>query len=119
MYIKEKEIYPAFVQKHNSTREKQIILLFIPNEEKEGWHYLAVKKLSTLLRGITSKHSGDCYWLNCFYSFRTENKLKSHEKVCKNKDLYGIVMLSEKDKILEFMKSVYEINVWNQMKCHT
>ena len=27
----------------------------IPNEEKEGRsHYLAVKKLSTLLRGITS-----------------------------------------------------------------
>ena len=25
----------------------------ILNEEKEGWHYLAVKKLSTLLRGIT------------------------------------------------------------------
>ena len=25
----------------------------IPNEEKEGpWHYFAVKKLSTLLRGI-------------------------------------------------------------------
>ena len=28
----------------------------IPNEEKEGWHYLAVKKMFTLLRGITSKH---------------------------------------------------------------
>ena len=27
----------------------------IPNEEKKGWHYLAVKKLSKLLRGITSK----------------------------------------------------------------
>ena len=26
----------------------------IPNEEKEGWHYLAVKKLCTLLREITS-----------------------------------------------------------------
>ena len=25
----------------------------IPNEEKDGWHYLAVKKLCTLLRGIT------------------------------------------------------------------
>ena len=31
----------------------------ISNEEKEGWHYLAVKKkLSTLLRGITSKYHG-------------------------------------------------------------
>ena len=34
--------------------------------------------------------------------FRTENKLKSHEKVCQNKDFCGVVMLSEKDDILEF-----------------
>ena len=61
-----------------------------------------IKKLSTLLRGITSKHDGDFYCLNCLHSFRTENKLKSHEKVCKNKDFCGIVMPSEKDNILEF-----------------
>ena len=42
-YVKDKEILPAYISKHNSTREKQIILFFIPNEEKEGWHYLAVK----------------------------------------------------------------------------
>ena len=29
-------------------------------------------------------------------------KLKSHEKICKNKDFYGIAMPSEKDNILEF-----------------
>ena len=44
----------------------------IPNEEK--WHYLAVKKLSTLLRGIISKHHGDFYCLNCLHSFATEKK---------------------------------------------
>ena len=38
------------------------------------------KKLSALLRGITSKHHGDFYCLNYLHSFRTENKLKSHEK---------------------------------------
>ena len=27
----------------------------IPNEEKEGWHYLAAKKLCALLHGITLK----------------------------------------------------------------
>ena len=102
-YIKEKEIYPAYVSKHNSTREKQIILLMIPNKEKEGrWHYFAVKKLSTLLHGITSKHKGDFYCLNCLHSFRTENKFKSQEKVCKNKDFCGIVLPPEKDNILEF-----------------
>ena len=34
--IKEKKILPAHISKHNSTHEKQIILLMIPNEEKEG-----------------------------------------------------------------------------------
>ena len=53
----------------------------IPNEEKEGWHYLEVKKLSILLRKITSKYHGDFYCLNCLHSFRTENKLKCHEKI--------------------------------------
>ena len=78
----------------------------IPNEEKEGreakskgrWHYLAAKILSILLRGITSKHHGDFYCLNCLHFFRTESKLKSHGKVCKNKDFCGIVLPSEKDK---------------------
>ena len=74
----------------------------ILNEEKERWDYLAASKLSKLLIGITSKHHGDFYCLNCLHTFRTENKLKSHEKVCKNKDFYGIVMPSEKDKTLEF-----------------
>ena len=31
LYIKEKEIYPAFIWKHNSTCGKQIILLMIAN----------------------------------------------------------------------------------------
>ena len=42
----------------------------IPNGE--GWHDLAVKKLSTSLRGITSKHHGDFYCLSCLHSFATE-----------------------------------------------
>ena len=52
----------------------------IPNgkgseDKSEGrWHYLAVKKLSALLRGITSKHHGDFYCLNCLHSFATEKK---------------------------------------------
>ena len=34
--LKKKEILPAYISKHNSTREKQIILLMIPNKGKEG-----------------------------------------------------------------------------------
>ena len=37
-----------------------------PNKENKGCHYLAVKRLSKLLKEITSKHHGD------FYRFRKE-----------------------------------------------
>ena len=47
----------------------------------EGWHYIAVKKLSTLLRGITSKHHSDFHCLNCLHSLRTENKPGPHKRV--------------------------------------
>ena len=40
--------------------------------------------------------------MNYLHSFRTENELKSHEKVCKNKDFCEIVMPSEKYSILGF-----------------
>ena len=59
------------------------------------------KRLLALLHGITSKHKGDFCCLNCLHTFTTENKLKSHEKVCKNKDFCEILMPLEKDKILE------------------
>ena len=94
-YTKEKEICPAYISKINSNCEKQMFLLMIPNEGKEGWHCLAVKKLSTLLRGVTSKHHRDFYCLNCLHFFRTENKLRSHEKYVK--DFHGILMRSEND----------------------
>ena len=67
--------------KHNSMLEKQIVLFVTPNENI--WHYLAITKLSSLLKGITSKHLGDFY-LNRLYYFATGNKLKSQEDVKKN-----------------------------------
>ena len=47
----------------------------ILNKLKEGWDYLAVKRLSTFLRGITSKHHGDFCCFSCRHSFRTEKKI--------------------------------------------
>ena len=41
----------------------------------EKGNYLAVKKLSALLKGITSSHKVDFYSLNCFLSHSTANKL--------------------------------------------
>ena len=74
----------------------------IPPEEESSWHYLAVRKSSALLHEINSKHEGNFYCLNCLHSFTIENKLKSHERICKNKDFYGIVMPSQKDNLLQF-----------------
>ena len=54
-----KKINIAYKSKHNLTREKKVMLLMISNGEK--WHYLTVKNLSGLLRGITSNHAGDVF----------------------------------------------------------
>ena len=67
----------AYNSKYNLIRDKQIILLMISNGE--NWHYLVVKNLSRLLRGISSNYDGDYYCLNCFHSYRTENKLNAHK----------------------------------------
>ena len=59
------------------------------------------KIVSALLRGIASKRNDDYYCLNYLHSFKTNSKLKSHKKVCKNKDFCN-VMPSENTKILKF-----------------
>ena len=48
---------------------------------KKDWHCIAIKRLSALLRGITSKDNGDLYSLNCLHSFRTENKQQTENNV--------------------------------------
>ena len=78
------KIRHAYKSKYNLNRKNQVTLLGITDAEK--WHYLAVKSSSALFRGITSKHEGDFYCLNCFQSFTTEHKLKKHKKVCENHD---------------------------------
>ena len=71
----------AYKSKHNFNfkRKNQVILLMITGGKK--WHYLAVKRLSALLRGITSNHNGDFYFLKCFHSYSAKSKLKKHERV--------------------------------------
>ena len=91
MYVKKEEVYPAFVSKHYSNCEKH----FLKVSNREGWHYLAVKNWRT-----TSKNNGDFYSLNCFHSFRTKSKLKSHKKVCENKDFCNVIMHSEDTEIV-------------------
>ena len=74
----------------------------IPNGER--WHYLAVKKLAALLRGITSKHDGNFYCLNCRNNFLQQktniNFIKNFVKIVEI--FCNVIMLSEDTKILEF-----------------
>ena len=95
-----KKIEIAYKSKHNLTREKQVILLMISNGE--SWHYLILKNLSRLLRGITSNHDGDFYCLNCFHSYRTKNKLDAHKKICENHDYYHIEMPTKDNNIIKY-----------------
>ena len=95
-----KKIHVAYKLKHNLTREKQIILLMITNGEK--WHYLTVKSLSGLLRGITSNHAGDFYCLNCFCAYSTKYKLKAHKKLCENHNYCHVEMPTKDNNTIKY-----------------
>ena len=71
-------------------------------DDGERWHYLAVRSLSALLRGISLSNNGDFYGLNCFHSYRTFNKLKKYERVCNNHCYCHIDMPGEGKNILEY-----------------
>ena len=47
-----KKVRHVYKSKCKEKRENKVILLMITDGKK--WHYLAVKKLSALLKGITS-----------------------------------------------------------------
>ena len=102
-----KTINLAYKSKYNRKRENQVVLLMITNGEK--WHYIALKSvrtddgfnrpirsLSRLFRGITANNNGDFYCLGCLHSFRTDNALKRHERLCDNND-YCYVEMPTKD----------------------
>ena len=94
-----KDISHAYKSKFNLTRENQVILLMI-SDDGEKWHYLCVKKLSALLRGISSNLNGDVYCMNCFKSFRTKSKLEIHKNMCENHDYCYVQSLIMKIKHL-------------------
>ena len=112
------KIRHAYNLKHNLERENQVILLMITDGKK--WHYLAVKKLSALFRGISSNHKGDFYCLNCFFSYSAENKLKKRKNVSENHGCY-VDMPKEDNKILKYnhgekyMKVLF--NIYAELEC--
>ena len=65
------------------------------------WRIIAVKNLSTLLRGITSNHNGDFYCFNCSLSYSTKNRLKNYERLCNDHDDCHVEMLKKDKKVLQ------------------
>ena len=96
-------------------------------EDIQGkWHYIALKgditddgykkpinSISKLFRGITSNNNGDFYCLNCLHSFRTDNGLKKHERLCNKHDYCEIVMPTEDKNILKYNHGEKSLKVAN------
>ena len=108
-----KTIRLAYKSKYNCKRENQVVLLMITDGKK--WHYLALKSvrttngynrpvisLSRLFRGITLNNNGDFYSLSCLHSFRTDNVLNRHERLCDKHDYCYVKMPTEDNKILKY-----------------
>ena len=68
-----------------------------------NWHYLAVKSISGLLKGITSNHNGDFHCLNCFHAYTTEKKHRKHERICSDHDFCNLKMRDKDNKILKYI----------------
>ena len=69
--------------------------------DDKKWHYLAVKIVPELLRGIASNHKQRFLLFKLFHSYSTKNKLKKHEKACNDHDYYHVEMPNEDNKILK------------------
>ena len=74
------------------------------------WRYLAVTNLSALLQGNSSNHRGDFYFLNCFSSYTTKNKLKKHEEIYNNHDSCHIETPKRWEKILKYNPGEKSLN---------
>ena len=87
----------------------------------ENWHYLAVKSLSGLFTGVTSKHKEDYYCLNCFHSYRTKNKLHAHKKVCENHEYWHIEMPNKDNNKIKYNQGEKSIKlpfiIYADLKC--
>ena len=77
----------------------------------EKWHYLTVKNLPRLVRGITSTHKEDLYCLNCFRSYRTRNKLEVHKKICENHNYCNIEMPTKDNNIIKYNQAEKSIKL--------
>ena len=84
------------------------------NETDKG-HYIAlisvrtdggfnrpIRGLSRLFRGINANNNGDFYCLDWLHSFRTDNALKRHGRLCGNNDYCHVEMPTKDNKTLKY-----------------
>ena len=76
-------------------------------------HYIALKcertddgfngpiSLSRLFRRVTSMHDKDFYCQNRLHSFKTDNAIEKHERLCDN-DYCSVKMPTKSNKILKY-----------------
>ena len=114
-----KTINLPYKSKYNRECKNQVVLILITNSEQSNeaykWHYIALKSihtddgfnhpirsLSRLFRGITGNNNGDFYCLGCLQSFRKDNALKRHERLCGNNDYCHVEMPTKDNKKLKY-----------------
>ena len=95
---------------YNRKREKVVHLLMI-TDNQNNWHYLAVKSIKRLCRGVTSNNHGDFYCLNCLHPYRTENALKKHERLCNNHDYCKPIMPKPGKNILKYCSGEKSLHI--------
>ena len=81
---------------------KNGITFALKSERTEGRFKRPVRSLSRLFNGITSNHNRDFYCLNCLHSFKTDNALEKHERLCDNNDYCSVEMPTQFNKILKY-----------------
>ena len=77
----------------------------------ENWHYLVVKNLAGLLKGITSNHKEDFYCLNCFCAYSTKNKIEAHKKIFENHDYCHVEMPSKDNNTIKYSQGEKSIKL--------
>ena len=73
--------------------------------------YLVVKNLPGLLRGITSNHKEDFYYLNCFFAYSTKNKLGEHKKICENNKYCHVEMPTKDNNTIKYNQGEKSIKI--------
>ena len=95
-----KTVEIQYKSKYNRARPDQVNLLMIT--DNENWHYLAITSTPSLFGGITGNNNGDHCCFNCFQSYRTENALIDHEKMCDKHDHCDVVMPDKNSNLLGY-----------------